>query len=131
MPVFTYLVILILMVVLENSLIYFPSVYPDGNWNPHGLKFEDAWFDAPDGTKLHGWYVPTPNPRAILLFAHGNAGNLSHRIELLEVFSNQLQTSVMIFDYRGYGRSEGRPTEAGILSDARAARRWLAARAGV
>ena len=129
-PVITYLVIVILMVFSENSLIYFPSVYPDGDWNPHGLKFEDAWFDVPDGTQLHGWYVPASHPRAIVLFAHGNGGNLSHRFELLKVFSNQLQTSVMIFDYRGYGRSAGKPTEAGILSDGRAARAWLAARTG-
>jgi len=119
------------MVVWENSLIYFPSVYPEGDWNPHGLDFEDAWFDSDDGTQLHGWYVPAANPRAIMLLAHGNGGNLSHRFELLKELSNRLQASVMIFDYRGYGRSAGKPTEAGILSDARAARGWLAARAGV
>jgi uncharacterized protein len=125
-----YLLVVLLMLVMENSLIYFPSVYPDGFWNPPGLNFEDAWFEAPDGTKLHGWYVPHEKPRAVVLFAHGNAGNLSHRYELLESL-HELGVSVMIFDYRGYGRSEGSPSEAGILADARAARRWLAERAGV
>lgn len=125
-----YLLVVLLMVAMENSLIYFPSIYPDGYWNPPGLKFEDAWFDAPDGTKLHGWYVPHESPRAVVLFAHGNAGNLSHRADLLKSL-HKLGVVVMIFDYRGYGRSGGSPTEAGILADARAARRWLAERAGV
>jgi uncharacterized protein len=125
-----YLLLVILMLAMENSLIYFPSVYPNGDWNPQGLKFEDAWFESADGTKLHGWYVPHADPRAIVLIAHGNGGNLSHRSELLELL-NELGVSAMIFDYRGYGRSSGSPTEAGILADARAARRWLAERAGV
>lgn len=125
-----YLAVLGLMMAMEDSLIYFPSVYPDGYWNPPGLEFEDARFEAADGTKLHGWYVPASNPRAVILFAHGNAGNLSHRFEILEML-HRLQVSVLIFDYRGYGRSEGSPSEAGVLQDARAARRWLAERAGV
>jgi hypothetical protein len=125
-----YLLFVLFMVAMENSLIYFPSVYPDGFWNPPGLTFEDAWFEAPDGTKLHGWYVPHEKPRAVVLVAHGNAGNLSHRYELLQSLYT-LGVSAMIFDYRGYGRSEGTPSEAGILADARAARRWLAERAGV
>ena len=115
----------------EDSLIFFPSVYPEGFWKPGGFKFEDAWFTASDGTKLHGWYVPHPQARATVLFAHGNGGNLSHRAEILELFANRLAVSVLIFDYRGYGRSEGKPTEAGVLADARAARSWLADRAGV
>jgi uncharacterized protein len=125
-----YLLVVVYMMAMENSLIYIPSVYPDGYWNPPGLEFEDAWFEAADGTKLHGWYVPHPNPRAVVLFAHGNAGNLSHRYELLQSLA-ELGVSVMIFDYRGYGRSTGSPSEAGVLADARAARRWLAKRAGI
>ena len=115
----------------EDSLIFFPSVYPSGFWNPRTFEFEDAWFNAPDGTKLHGWYVPHLRPRAVVLFAHGNAGNVSHRAELVEILVHRLGVSVLVFDYRGYGRSEGKPSEAGILADARAARRWLAERAGV
>jgi uncharacterized protein len=126
-----YLVLLGIMMAFEDSLIYFPSVHPEGFWNPRGFKFEDAWFTASDGTKLHGWYVPHSQPRAIVLFAHGNAGNVSHRAEILELFANRLAVSVLIFDYRGYGRSEGKPSEAGVLADARAARSWLAERAAV
>jgi uncharacterized protein len=119
------------MVLFENRLIYFPSVYPRGNWAPGHLSFEDANFEAPDGTKLHGWYVAHDAPRAVLLFAHGNGGNLTHRAEIVGRMVRQLGASVMIFDYRGYGRSEGAPSEAGILADARSARRWLANRAGI
>jgi hypothetical protein len=115
----------------ENGLIFFPTVYPDGYWDPSGLEFEDAWFEAPDGTKLHGWYVPHADPRAVILFAHGNAGNLSDRADIVDDLVKRLGVSVMIFDYRGYGRSGGTPSEAGILTDARAARRWLANRAGL
>jgi hypothetical protein len=67
------------MMLMENSLIYFPSVYPEGDWDPPGLAFEDAWFESADGTRLHGWYVPYASPGAVVLIAHGNAGNLSHR----------------------------------------------------
>ena len=129
-PLLAYGFLLVGMMLMENSLIYFPSVYPDGIWNPPGLEFEDAWFESADGTKLHGWYVPHPHPRAVVLIAHGNAGNLSHRYELLQELA-RMGVSTMIFDYRGYGRSAGVPSEEGILADARAARRWLARKAGV
>ncbi len=126
-----YLILLLLAMIFEESLIFFPSRYPEGDWHPAGLEFEDAWFTAADGVKLHGWYVPCDKPRAVVLFAHGNAGNLSDRAEMLRYLQGPLRTSVMIFDYRGYGRSEGQPNEAGVLLDARAARAWLAKRAGV
>jgi fermentation-respiration switch protein FrsA (DUF1100 family) len=126
-----YLLLVLVMLMFENSLIYFPSVFPDGDWNPGGFKFEDAWFEASDGVKLHGWYVAHERPRAVVLFAHGNAGNLSHRADIVDDLVKHMGVSVMIFDYRGYGRSSGTPSEAGILADARAARRWLAERAGV
>ncbi|MBX3413128.1 MAG: alpha/beta hydrolase [Pirellulales bacterium] len=115
----------------ENSLVYFPAKYPTGDWNPLGLEFEDAWFEAADGTKLHGWYVPHPSPRAVILFAHGNGGNLTGWAEDLRQIHARAGASVMIFDYRGYGRSAGSPNEVGVLQDARAARAWLAERAGV
>jgi uncharacterized protein len=123
-----YLVVMVCMMLLEDSLIFFPSKYPEGDWKPWGLTFEDAQFQAADGTKLHGWYVPHEKPLATILFCHGNAGNITHRAEILEKLHNTADASVLIFDYRGYGRSEGKPNEAGILSDARAARAWLAER---
>jgi len=115
----------------EQSTVYQPVRFPEGNWQSPGLEFEDAWFRAKDGTSLHGWFVPHQNPRAIVLFAHGNAGNLSHRAETLRILNERHQLSVMIFDYRGFGRSEGSPSEKGSLQDARAARKWLSQRTGV
>ena len=123
-----YLLIVVAAMFLENSLIFIPTPYPGGEWHPEGLAFEDAWFPSADGTRLHGWYVPTKDARAVVLFCHGNAGNITHRAEILDVLHRQVVASTLIFDYRGYGRSEGRPNEAGILADARAARRWLANR---
>jgi len=123
-----YLVVLVAAMFLEESLIYFPVVYPGGDWNPRGLDFEDAWFRAADGTRLHGWYVPNDGARAAVLFCHGNGGNVTHRADALEMLRQRSGASVLIFDYRGYGRSEGRPSEVGVLADARAARAWLAAR---
>ena len=114
---------------MKNSLIFFPLKYPEGNWRPHGLAFEEANFEA-DGLKLHGWYVEAAEPRAVVLVAHGNGGNVTHRVDLMKHFQ-ALGASTLVFDYRGYGRSEGSPSEAGVLADARAARRWLAERAGI
>ncbi|MGA2796784.1 MAG: alpha/beta hydrolase [Thermoguttaceae bacterium] len=126
-----YLLVMVCMMFLEESLVFFPSKYPEGDWKPWGLEFEDARFQAADGTKLHGWYVPHEKSLATILFCHGNAGNITHRAEILEKIHNTAGASVLIFDYRGYGRSEGKPNEAGILSDARAARAWLAKRENI
>jgi uncharacterized protein len=125
-----FMVVLIAMF-LENSLIYFPVAYPEGDWNPSGLSFEDARFQAADGTQLHGWYVPKEHARAAIVFCHGNGGNITHRIDSLEMLHGRVGASVLIFDYRGYGRSEGKPSEEGVLADARAARKWLAARENI
>ncbi|MBT4867688.1 MAG: alpha/beta hydrolase [Planctomycetaceae bacterium] len=115
----------------EHSHVYYPSKFPEGNWHPEDLQFEDARFTAEDGTKLHGWFVPHENPRAVVLFAHGNAGNITHREESLRILNERHGLAVLAFDYRGYGRSEGIPDEAGLLQDARAARKWLAERTGI
>jgi hypothetical protein len=125
------LAICAVMMFLENSLVYFPSVYPRGIWNQPALAFEDAWFDSADGVHLHGWYVPHPQPLAYVLFCHGNGGNITDRAQTVQLLRDLAQVSVLIFDYRGYGRSEGHPSEAGVSADARAARVWLAQRAKI
>lgn len=130
-PAAIYLLICLAMMMLENSLIFFPAKYPVGEWEPRGLVFEDAWFEAEDGARLHGWFCPVEHPRAVVLFAHGNAGNLSGRADTLRFFQDELRCSILIFDYRGFGRSNGEPDEAGVLRDARAARGWLAERCGI
>jgi fermentation-respiration switch protein FrsA (DUF1100 family) len=108
-----------------------PTRYPQGNWRPCGLAYQDVWFRSCDGTRLHGWYVPRDNPRAVVLYCHGNSGNITHRADVLRTLHDEVGASVFIFDYRGYGRSGGRPSEEGILADARAARAWLAHQAGI
>ncbi|MFZ5829083.1 MAG: alpha/beta hydrolase [Planctomycetota bacterium] len=125
------LIILLLLMWFEESLVFVPSPYPVGDWRPVGLDVEDAEFAAADGTRLHGWYVRHPQPRAIVLFCHGNAGNVTHRAWMLSDLHRVAQVSALVFDYRGYGKSEGQPTEAGVIADARAARAWLAEREGI
>lgn len=117
---------------VERSLVFQPVAYPDGDWQvPASIPIEDAWFEADDGTQLHGWFLPHPKPRGVALFCHGNAGNITSRGPTLWLLNQRHGLSIMTFDYRGYGRSQGAPNENGILQDARAARRWLAKRTGV
>lgn len=119
------------LVPVERALVYHPSPFPESAALPENLPFEEAWFEAEDGTRLHGWYLDHPEPRAVALFCHGNAGNIVSRGESLKILNERHGLAVMTFDYRGYGKSEGKPNERGILQDARAARAWLASRAGV
>jgi hypothetical protein len=89
-----------------------------------GIPYEDVELRTEDGLRLHGWYIPAARPRGALLFFHGNAGNISHRLDSIRIFHN-LGLSVLIFDYRGYGRSEGKPSEEGTYRDALAAWKHL------
>lgn len=116
---------------IEDACVYQPSQYPAGEWTDVNLAFEDAWFQAADGTRLHGWYVPHPQPRAVVLYAHGNNGNVADLADLLEHLNEEHALAVLAFDYRGFGRSEGSPDEPGLQEDARAARAWLAQRTGI
>ena len=112
----------------EHNQVYYPSRTLDANGSELNRAFEDVFFVASDGVKLNGWFYPaaTNSPRASLavLVCHGNAGNISHRLRLCHAL---LATgiNVLLFDYRGYGRSEGRPGEAGTYRDAQAAFAWL------
>ena len=126
-PLAAYIFLLAVLYFYQSRLLYHPNLpsrqltaLPDSM----GMEFESVEFMAEDGVKLHGWYIPAGNPRATLLFFHGNAGNISHRLDSLKLF-NDLQLSVLIFDYRGYGLSQGTPDEAGTYLDAEAALRYL------
>jgi hypothetical protein len=131
LPLVCYLLLLLILMIFEEAMIFFPSPYPEGNWQPPGVSFEDAEFQAADGTRLHGWYAHRRDARAVVLFCHGNAGNVTHRAYTLAALHDLAGASVLIFDYRGYGKSEGKPSEDGILADARAARAWLAEKEGM
>jgi fermentation-respiration switch protein FrsA (DUF1100 family) len=115
----------------EQRQVFRPARYPDGNWSPAGYKFEDAWFHAEDGTRLNGWYYPHVDPTGVVLLAHGNSGNMTAYADAVRVLHDRHRLSIMVFDYRGYGKSDGEPNEPGILEDARAARQWLARRANI
>lgn len=90
-----------------------------------GLPFETLKIATEDGETLEGWFVPAREARATLLYFHGNGGNISHRVELIEMF-HRLGLNVLIVDYRGYGDSTGKPSETGTARDAEAAWRHLA-----
>lgn len=124
-----YLAVLVYLMFAEESLVFFPARQPLAGWDLPNV--ERARFNAADGTALHGWFFPHPEPRAVVLFACGNAGNISYRGERLADFCHRQRVALMAFDYRGYGLSQGKPTESGVLMDARAARKWLAERANV
>ena len=119
-PVLTVLGLWLVVVGLEWSHVFrplrdLPSVPSDV-----GLPFEDVEFMASDGKRLHGWWIPAEGARATVLFCHGNAGNIGTRVDTLQVL-HQFGVHVFAFDYRGYGKSRGMPSEHGMRRDARAA----------
>ncbi|MCK5558231.1 MAG: alpha/beta hydrolase [Candidatus Hydrogenedentes bacterium] len=114
----------VILTVFQSRFIYFPERGIIMTPREIGLSYEAVNFEASDGVKLSGWFVPAEDPRGVVLFCHGNAGNISHRLESIQVF-HRLGLSTFIFDYRGYGQSEGRITEQGTYLDAEAAWRYL------
>jgi hypothetical protein len=95
-----------------------------------GLDHEPVELTTTDQVAIHGWYVPAEPERAVVAFFHGNAGNIGHRLETLSLL-NELGLSTLIIDYRGYGQSEGKPSEAGTYRDAEAAWRYLTEQRGI
>ena len=92
-----------------------------------GLDYEDVIFKSKDGLALNGWWVPADDSKFTVLFCHGNGGNIMHRLDTINLL-NKLGLSCFIFDYRGYGKSAGKPSEEGTYLDARAAYKWLTKR---
>lgn len=115
---------------IENRLIFHPS--PEVNRNPSelGLQFEDVFFRTQDGVRLHGWFIPHPEAHTTLIWFHGNAGNISHRLENIKLLHDLVRVHIFIFDYRGYGRSEGSVDEQGTYADGEAAVKYILQRAG-
>jgi fermentation-respiration switch protein FrsA (DUF1100 family) len=109
---------------MDRHYIFFPDRNLLATPEAVGLAYEEVHFSAADGIPLHGWYLPGDKDKPLVLFAHGNAGNISHRLDNLAVFY-RLGLPVFIFDYRGYGRSEGLTTEQGTYQDIRGALAWL------
>ena len=116
----------------QASQMFIPTRYPTGIWDPsiYGLPYDDVWFESEDGVLLHGWWMAHPRAQATILYCHGNSGCLSDRIGVFRDL-RRLRVNVFAFDYRGYGRSSGEPTERGLYSDARAACDWVVENRGV
>lgn len=139
---------LIMVMFFEDKFIYYPAKYPEGDWRIEPVAregeiipaIEDTYFQTSDQVKLHGWFCSPQKkiggafervPSAMtLLWFHGNAGNLSHRYDMLRDLI-KLPAQIFIIDYRGYGRSEGAPSEEGLYTDARAAWDYLTAERGI
>jgi pimeloyl-ACP methyl ester carboxylesterase len=111
----------------EKGLIFFPIRQLDGTPQHYGVDYEEVFFPAADNTRLHGWFVPCSNPKAkpTLLWFHGNAGNISHRLENIALLHRYLDISIFIFDYREFGLSDGHISKAGTYLDARGAWDYL------
>ena len=95
-----------------------------------GLEYEEVYLTTSDNERLHGWYVPATNSKGVLLFFHGNAGNISHRLDSIGIF-HQLGLDTLIIDYHGYGQSTGKATEQGTYLDAQAAWNYLVDERGI
>ncbi len=123
-----YLLLIVKLYLLQARHIYSPTDEIVTTPDKHGMRFEAVDFESSDGLMLHGWYVPcavdAEGQARVVLFFHGNTGNISDCIDSLKMF-HQLGLSTFIFDYRGYGRSQGKPSEQGTYDDAEAAWNYL------
>lgn len=120
---------------IERFFIYYPSREISLTPKTHNVPFENVEFTAKDGVKLFGWFIPAKGegksvPPTILWF-HGNGGNLSNRVTNIALLHHYVRSNIFIFDYRGYGQSEGAPSEQGIYCDGEAAVQYLLARTDV
>jgi len=109
---------------IERKSIFFPMKGLAATPLEVNLPYEDVYFETSDKKRLNGWFVPCENAKGTILFCHGNAGNIGHRLEKIVIFHG-MGLNTFIFDYRGYGKSEGRPNEAGLYKDAFAAYDYL------
>jgi hypothetical protein len=123
-----YGTVLLILFFVQTHIVYQPGI-PTRKISATpasiGLDYEPIKIMTEDGFSLDGWFIPAQDERATLLFFHGNAGNISHRLASIKLF-NELRLSTLIFDYRGFGESEGKPSEDGTYRDAEAAWRYLA-----
>jgi fermentation-respiration switch protein FrsA (DUF1100 family) len=113
------LILFILLMLFEERLIFFPERGGVGS-SPGG----EVWLRTADGVAIHGWHIPHPGATQSLLYLHGNAGNLESRRGIFAQLA-RLELDILAIDYRGYGKSGGEPSEAGLYADTLAAHAWL------
>lgn len=114
----------IILYFMQPKLLYSPLHQVAYTPAELDLDFQEVSFPSTDGLRLNGWYIPAENAEFTLLFCHGNGGNMMHRLDSIHIF-HKLGLNCFIFDYRGYGNSQGKPTEQGTYLDVRAAYKWL------
>ena len=119
-----YIIFAGFLFIFQSNYIYFPEQVLSADPASIGLSFESVSLETTDRVKLSGWFIPGEGARGVVLFCHGNAGNIAHRLESIQIF-HRLGLDVFIFDYRGYGQSKGKPSESGTYKDAEAAWRYL------
>jgi len=122
-------ILLVLFMVIaklfENKLVY-PGDPASVSWSESlDRSVRNVEFTSSEETKIHGWFLPCDGGTGAILVSHGNGGNLSHRDSLIHQLRNAFNRSVLIYDYPGYGKSEGKPSEAGCYSAGTAALEWL------
>jgi len=120
----SWILIALLIYFYQPKLIYYPHKEIVASPNDILLDYEEVTLTTSDNYEINAWWIPNANARATLLFFHGNAGNISHRLDSINNF-HQLGLSVLIIDYRGYGISPGTPSEQGTYNDAEAAWSYL------
>lgn len=122
-----YVLLSAALYLMQNKMVFLanmPGRALDATPGDIGLEYEDVALTTGNGVRIHGWYVPADQAEATVLFFHGNAGNISHRLDSIAIF-NELGLSVLIIDYQGYGQSEGKPSEQATYLDAEAAWDYL------
>jgi len=121
-----YICLLVILRIFESNLVFFPNL-PDrlgGDWHPSGLQVQDVWITGYDGTKLHAWWIPNEKAQFTFLAFHGNAGNIAGRGYVYK-FLNEVPANVLAVEYRGYGKSGGKPSEKDFYRDARSTYQFL------
>jgi fermentation-respiration switch protein FrsA (DUF1100 family) len=138
-PAIAYLAVVVLLLVFEKRLVFFPQIPGrlTGDWSPPDLAHEEVWFTAADGVRLHAWWIPASATADVregelptFLCFHGNAANIAWRADFYR-FVRDLPANVLALEYRGYGRSEGTPSEDGLYRDAEAAYIYLTSQRGI
>ncbi len=119
-----YVIVVLLLFTIQKRLIFSPNRTLSYDPEDIGLDYEHVTFETRDEVKLHGWYIPHRNAKATVLFFHGNAGDIADRMDTILQW-HRLEVNFLIFDYRGYGKSEGSPSENGLYRDAEAAYEYL------
>jgi fermentation-respiration switch protein FrsA (DUF1100 family) len=124
----SYSTILVLMMSFETSILFPAPPFERSDWSPKEFRFEDVSFQSGDKTPLHGWFFEQPKASHAILFLHGNGEQVADVGAEMDALRARYDASVFAFDYRGYGKSQGRPSESGLVADGQAAQKWLAER---